>query len=307
MLSLSIIIPCYNSEKMLSTVVHGILGAIREKYDYKIILVNDYSRDETWNIISDLCNENHRIIGLNLSRNFGQQAARMAALPYADGDYTIFMDDDGQHPVDGIEKLLLKAEEGYDIVYAYFRDKKESNFKKFGSFVNCWMTNKIMQKPREVKQSSFFVVRKYVVESLKEYDSSFSYLFGYLMQITKNIANVEVTHHERLEGKSGYTFKKLMHLWLDGFIGFSVLPLKISSWLGSLSAIAGFAFALITLIRKLIYPSMPVGYASIIIIILFIGGIILLMLGLIGEYIGRILITLNHVPPYVVKEKLNLK
>ncbi|MCM1082000.1 MAG: glycosyltransferase [Clostridium sp.] len=305
MKKISFVIPCYNSEKMIEVVVNGIISEIENKYNYRIILVNDCSKDNTWKVISSLCDENKNIVGINLSQNYGQQAARLAALPYADGEYTVFMNDDGEHPAYGIEKLILKVEEGYDIAYAYFRRKKESKFKKFGSVVNRWMTEIVMHKPRNVNPSSFFVARKYVVDSLKEYKSPFAYTFGYLMTISKNIADVEIEQQERLSGKTGYTFNKLLHLWLDGFTGFSVLPLKISSCLGALSATSAFIFAIAILVKKILNPNMAVGYASTIIVVLFIGGIILLMLGLLGEYIGRILVTLNNIPQYVVKERIN--
>lgn len=301
-MKLSFIIPCYCSEQTIRPVVDGIRQAIHGAHEYRIILVNDHSKDHTWAEICRLCREDPCITGIDLARNFGQQAARMAALDYADGDYTVFMDDDGQHPPEGIRALLAKAEEGYDIVYAHFRHSQERGLKRLGSCVNRWMTDLLMQKPREIRQSSFFIVRRYVVEALKQYRSPFPYLFGYLMQITKNIANVDVEHRKRLAGTSGYTFRKLLALWLNGFTGFSVIPLKISTWLGCLSACAGFLFALAVLVQKLLRPEMAVGYASTMIVLLVLGGLILMMLGLLGEYVGRILITVNNIPPYVVKE-----
>lgn len=304
-IKISIIIPCYNSENTIEHVIHDVVDNIKELYDYKIILVNDNSRDHVWNVIRKICENNSRIIGLSLAQNFGQQAARMAAMPYVEGDYVVFMDDDGQHPADGISKLIAKAEDGYDIVYALFKQKKESGFKKFGSWVNTKMTDYIMKKPKDVKQSSFFVVRRFVIEELKHYSSPFPYLFGYFMQITKNIANVELEHQERLSGSSGYTFKKLIYLWMNGFVSFSVVPLRISSALGMVCACVGFLWGIIVIIQKLLNPAVAAGYTSMIAVILFCSGILMLMLGMIGEYIGRIFITLNNIPQYVVREKLN--
>lgn len=303
---ITIIIPCYNSEKTIGYVVDDIFKCVSSRYKYRIILVNDHSSDCTWQVIKDLCNKNPNIIGLSLAQNFGQQAARMAALQYVEGDYVVFMDDDGQHPAEGIQKLIGKAEEGYDIVYALFEHKKESNFKKFGSWVNTRMTDWIMQKPRDVKQSSFFVVREFVVQELKKYTSPFPYLFGYFMKITKNIANVKVEHKERISGKSGYNLKKLLKLWFDGFTGFSVIPLRVISALGSLCAIIGFASGITVVVRKIMEPTVATGYTSIIAVILFCSGLILLMLGLTGEYIGRIFLTVNNLPQYVVRERVNV-
>ena len=159
-----------------------------------------------------------------------------------------------------------------------------------------------MHMPRGVQASSFFIASRYVVSALAQYRSPFPYLLGYLLQITRSIANVEMEHRKRLAGSTGYTFHKLVSLWLNGFIGFSVLPLKISTWLGCLSACAGFLFAVTILVSKILNPAMAVGYASTMIVLLVMGGLILMMLGLLGEYVGRILITMNNIPPYVIRE-----
>lgn len=301
----SIIIPCYNSEKTIGYVVEDVKKHLENLYKYRIILVNDNSSDQVWQVIEKLCNDNPNITGISLAQNFGQQAARMAALQDADGDYVVFMDDDGQHPAEGISKLIDKAAEGYDIVYAFFNRKQESSFKRFGSWVNMKMTNWIMQKPRDVRQSSFFVVRGFVIQELKHYTSPFPYLFGYFMKITKNIANVEIVHQERISGISGYNFRKLFKLWFDGFTGFSVVPLRIISFLGSLCALIGFGSGIAIIIQKILNPTIAAGYTSLIAVILFCSGLILLMLGLTGEYIGRIFLTVNNLPQYVVREKIS--
>lgn len=303
---ISIIIPCYNSQKTISYVVQDIKTNLEGVYRYKIILVNDNSNDNVWKIIENLCINNPNIVGLSLAQNFGQQAARMAALQYVEGEYVVFMDDDGQHPAEGILKLIDKVKEGYDIVYALFCKKKESNFKKIGSWINTKMTDWIMKKPRDVKQSSFFVVRRFVIKELQNYTSPFPYLFGYFMRITKNIANVEIEHRERLSGKSGYNFKKLIKLWFDGFTGFSVVPLRIISLIGSLCAVVGFISGVIVVIQKIMNPAIVAGYTSLIAVILFCSGLILLMLGLTAEYIGRIFLTVNNLPQYVVRDSINI-
>lgn len=303
--TVSFIIPCYRSEKTIGIVVDGIRQAVQKEYKYKIILVNDGSPDHVFHVITELCKEDENILGINLARNFGQQAARMAAIPYITGDYVVFMDDDGQHPADSILKLIDKVKEGYDIAYALFRVKKESRFKQFGSWINLKMTDFLIGKPKDIRQSSFFAVRGYVARELIHYKSPFPYIFGYFMKITQNIANVEITHLSRIEGKTGYTFKKLLMLWLNGFTSFSVVPLRISSLVGMFSAILGFAWMIFIIIKKLFVPGVAIGYSSMMAVMLFIGGMIMMMLGLLGEYIGRMFITINNVPQYVIKEKIN--
>lgn len=306
-IGLSIIIPCYNSGQTIERVVCDAEDCIKGIYNYQFILVNDHSSDHVWDVIQNMCEKNPRVTGISLSRNFGQQAARMAALPYIEGEYVLFMDDDGQHPAEGISRMIQKAEEGYDIVFALFKQKKERAWKKLGSWVNTKMTDYLMQKPKEIKQSSFFIVKRFVAEELKHYHSPFPYIFGYLMQVTKRIANVELQHQERLSGSSGYNLKKLIWLWMNGFVSFSVIPLRISSALGTICACSGFLWGLVLIIQKICNPSVAAGYTSLIAVILFCSGILMLMLGLTGEYIGRIFITLNNVPQYVVSEVKNAK
>ncbi len=303
---ISIIIPCYNSEKTINKVVNEIIKIMPNDKNFEIILVNDNSKDNVWQKIEGLCEQNNNIRGISLARNFGQQAARMAAIQYVKADYIIFMDDDGQHPAEGIMKLVEKAKEGYDIVYARFTHKQTSWFRKVGSDFNTYMTSVLMGKPKEIKQSSFFCVKGFVIDALKEYKSPFPYIFGYLMQITRNITNIDMSHRARIEGKSGYNFTKMLLLWLNGFIGFSVVPLRIASLFGILSSAIGFVLGLASVIRKLINPTIVLGYTSTIVVVLFMGGIILLILGLFGEYIGRILVTMNKVPQYIIRNKINL-
>lgn len=304
-LKISVIIPCYNSERTIGYVVDRILDTLRDWCVPRIILVNDHSKDNVWNIISEICRIHKNVIGLSLSRNFGQQAARMAALPYANGDYIVFMDDDGQHDPGDIRKLISKAEEGYDIVYAFFRKKKEHIFRVLGSDFARKTVDLIMSKPKDVHQSSFFAVRPFLTDELRNYRSPSPVILGYFMQITKNIAEVEIEHHERRDGRSGYTFKKLVGLWLDLFTSFSVLPLRIASLTGVCFSLAGLIMGMVFVIKKLALHMAPVGYTSLISVVLFSSGVIMLMLGMIGEYIGRMFITLNDVPQYVVKESIN--
>lgn len=225
---ISVIIPCYNSEKTIRTVVDDITKTL-EQEKTQIILVNDCSKDSVWHEIMQLCEQNKNIIGLSLSRNFGQQSARMAALEYVRGEYIVFMDDDGQHKAADALRMIAKLKIGYDIVYAYFNKKKESIFRVWGSAINRRMTDWVMNTPKDIHTSSFFVTRRYVIDKLKDYQNPTPYTFGYFLQITRNVADLEVEHHERISGRSGYTINKLLRLWMDGFTGFSVLPLRISS------------------------------------------------------------------------------
>ena len=303
--TISVIIPCYNSQHSIRSVVEGLRNVFLDVYDYQFILVNDYSKDNVWQEIIRLCEEDKKIVGLSLSRNFGQQSARMAALSYVEGDYVLFTDDDGQHPAEGALPLIEKLKEGFDIVYADFQHKKKSKFREWGSRINGKMMETLMNKPKGVAYSSFFVVRRFVADALKEYQSPFPYLSGYFMSITRNVSAVPMEHQNRIYGKSNYSLYKLIALWMNGFTSFSVTPLRIADIMGFVFTLAGFISGLILIIRKLIRPEIQAGYTSLMVLLLIIGGMIMLILGLMGEYVGRMFMTMNRMPQYVLREEIN--
>lgn len=305
--TISFVVPCYRSEHTLENVVAEICGTMKnmEQYSHEIILVNDCSPDGTWAVIRRLCRENSQITGINFARNFGQHAALMAGLRQSRGEYVVCLDDDGQTPADEVGKLLEKLEEGYDAVYASYAHKQHSLFRNLGSRVNELMTRIMLEKPKELYISSYFAVRRFVVEDMVRYENSYPYVIGLVLRATKNIANVEVNHRERQEGSSGYTLKKLLGLWFNGFTAFSVKPLRIATCIGVLSAMAGFLYGLYTIVKRLINPQVPMGFSSTMAAIVFFGGMVMIMLGMIGEYIGRIYISLNNSPQYVIRERIN--
>lgn len=305
MKKVSFVIPCYRSEKTLGGVVSEIKETMEKlnQYTYEIILVNDSSPDNTWKTIEKLSEENDNITGINLSKNFGQHAALMAGMRETTGDYVVCLDDDGQTPANEVDKLLTALEEGYDAVYAKYGNKKHSLFRNFGSRVNDMMTRIMLGKPKELFVSSYFGVKRFVVEDMVRYQNSYPYVIGLVLRATKNIANVEVTHREREEGRSGYTLKKLLGLWFNGFTAFSVTPLRIATVIGIFCAFVGFAYGIYVFVRRLIDPNVVMGFSSLMCVILFVGGMLMIMLGLVGEYIGRIYISLNNSPQYVIREK----
>lgn len=308
MKKVSFIIPCYRSEHTLPHVVAEIRGKMQQmtQYSYDIFLVNDCSPDGTLAVIRRLCGEYDNVKGISFARNFGQHAALMAGLRHADGDYVVCLDDDGQTPADEVDRLLDKLEEGYDAVYAKYEHKQHSAFRNLGSRVNEMMTRVMLGKPRDLYISSYFAVRRFVVEDMIRYENSYPYVIGLVLRATRNITNVIVHHREREEGSSGYTLKKLMELWFNGFTAFSVKPLRIATAIGSCSALGGFVYGIYTIIKRLVNPDVPVGFSSTMSAIVFFGGMIMVMLGLIGEYVGRIYISLNNSPQYVVRERINL-
>lgn len=307
MKKVSFVIPCYRSEKTLGHVVTEIRETMEQlhKYEYEIILVNDCSPDDTFGVIRKLCETHENIRGIGFARNFGQHAALMAGLRQSAGDYVVCLDDDGQTPADEVNKLLDKLERGFDAVYAKYEHKHHSGFRNWGSRVNDLMLRVMLEKPQELFVSSYFAVKRFVVEDMIRYENSYPYVIGLVLRTTKNITNVVVQHRDREEGRSGYTIKKLLNLWFNGFTAFSVKPLRIATSIGLASACAGFLYGIYTVIKRFVNPTVPIGFSALMAALVFFGGMIMIMLGLIGEYVGRIYISMNNSPQYVVRERFN--
>ena len=303
-MKLSFVIPCYRSEKTIEVVVAEIEERMKERpeLEYEVILVNDCSPDGVWGVIKKLANDKLFVTGINLAKNFGQHSALMAGYAYCTGDYVVSLDDDGQIPLESLFSLYDKLEEGYDVVYAYYEERKRTLFRKFGTWVANKMGEIMLGQPKGIVGSSFYIARKFVIEEMIKYDNAYPYLWGLVLRTTRNIACVKTIHRERIEGKSGYSFGKLLSLWINGFTAFSVKPLEWGTYMGVVLAIVGFVYAVITIVRKLLGANIMLGWSSTISILLIVGGMILVMLGLIGEYVGRIYICINNSPQYVIRE-----
>lgn len=306
MSKISFVIPCYKSALTLERVVTEIRDTMQtmQEYAYDIFLVNDCSPDNTFEVITALCEKYDNITGISLARNFGQHAALMAGLRRSDGDIVICLDDDGQTPADEAGKLIQGIENGSDVVYAGYENKKHSAFRNFGTWMNDIMTRVMLEKPKDLQITSYFAAKRFVVDSMLEYENSYPYIIGLVLRATQNITNVPVSHRSREVGTSGYTVKKLLGLWFNGFTAFSILPLRIATVTGAVFAGAGFIYGIYTIIKKLVNPNVPLGFSSLMAAVVFTGGMLMIMLGLIGEYIGRIYISINHSPQYVIKEEV---
>lgn len=307
---ISIAIPCYRSAKTLPFVVNDIQSAFakRAEHDYQIVLVNDGSPDQgaTYRVIQELCKKDKKIVGVNMSRNFGQARAKMAALEYAQGDCVVFMDDDGQHNAEGIFVLVEKLQEGYDVVFAEFQKKKHAFFKRMGSNLFRKIQEILLVKPKGISLSSFYVLSKFAAMALKNYRSPSPTAGAYLLNVTTKFANVSIEHQKRLAGESGYTFRKMFALALTSMTSFTMIPLRLSAILGAAVACLGFLYGFVLVIQKLLFPRIAIGYTSQMAVMLLLGGMILLALGIIGEYIGRIYMVLSDLPQYVVREVINV-
>ncbi len=307
-MKLSVVIPCYNSENSLEGVACSVVREMGKLgYDYEVILVNDCSPDGTFRVISKLCAQDPKIKGISLSKNFGQQAAILAALNHVTGDFVLCMDDDGQSPIEHLGEMVSKLSEGYDVVFAKYTGVKQSFFRRVTSRFNAFMASLLTAKPKNISTASFFLMRAFVAKNIMQYKGPYPYLSGLIFRVTINAANLPMPHAARKYGRSGYSFRKLFSLWFNGFTSFSVKPLRIASFIGLLTSLIGFGYGIYVVIRKLLNESVAVGYSSLVALVTFIGGIILLCLGLIGEYIGRSYICINNSPQYIIRETVNMK
>lgn len=302
---ISIVIPCYRSADTLPAVSAEIRNAFSQhpEHDYQLILVNDSpTHAETCRTIRELCAADSKILGIELARNFGQARARMAALPYINGDCAVYMDDDGQHPAEGIFPLVKKIEEGYDVAYAKFENKKHSFFKRTTSRMYRKFLEMLGVRPKGVASSSFVAWSKFSVDALKNYHSPYPATGAYLLKVTSRITDVPTEHRKRIAGKSGYSLSKMFNLALTGITNFTAIPLRASAIVGIVIALIGFLYGLFLIIKKLIVPTAVMGYTSLMVVMLLLGGLILIVLGLMGEYIGSMYMILSDMPQFLIRE-----
>ena len=305
---LSIVIPCYRSEHTITGVVEELIATVSARQDefrYEIILVNDGSPDGVADVILALCKRYPQIVFVNLSRNFGQHSAVMAGFAKVHGEIVICLDDDGQTPANECLRLVDKLREGYDIVFAEYEKTKQSLFRIAGSRFNTACNRFFFGQPKTLKTTSYYACQRFVVDTALQYPNPFPYITGLLLQSVSRTANVQVKHRARTEGRSGYSIRKLISLWTNGVTAFSIKPLRFATYLGWTIAGGGFIFAIITVIRKLLNPDMEAGWASTISVLLALGGVIIALIGVVGEYIGRIYLSINKSPQYVVRQTVD--
>ncbi len=302
---ISFVIPCYRSALTIRGVVEEIL-ALHQSHqddDYEIILVNDASPDNVWDEIVKLSQEYPCVKGFELAKNSGQHSALLAGYKQSKGDIVVSLDDDGQIAVEDTYIIVDRLEEGFDVVYGSYKVKKHSAFRNLGSALAGWMGVHLLGVPKNFGGSSFYAARRFIVDEMCKYTNAYVYLPGLVFRSTQNVDSVFVNHRAREIGKSNYTFIKLFSIWINGATTFSVKPLRISTFLGILSAFLGLVFTVILVIRRLLHPEMVAGWASLMCVTMIMSGLILLLIGVVGEYVGRIYMSENHAPQYVIRRK----
>lgn len=306
---LSIVVPVYRSESILPKLVAVVateMKALGLEGQFELILVNDASPDNSWDVILELATANPWVKGVGLRRNFGQHNATMAGLNLSSGCYVVIMDDDLQHPPSAIAELLSALKEGYDVCYTNYRNRKHALWKKVGSRFNDWVATRLLSKPTGLYLSSFKAMRREVVNEIVRYDGPYPYIDGLILDVTRSIATIDIEHQERESGAGNYNLINSVSLWLKMATSFSVFPLRVVSFLGITLSFLSMLMLVAVVVGKLMYPDIQAGWASVVTTILFIGGIQTLCLGMIGEYMGRTYLKLNKKPQFSVGRLVNV-
>ncbi|MBF0391886.1 MAG: glycosyltransferase family 2 protein [Alphaproteobacteria bacterium] len=307
-LALSVVIPVYGSEAILPELTSRLARVLAETPAFagraEVVMVCDASPDDSWRVLSGLTREHGFLTAIRLRKNVGQHNAIMAGVRRARGAVVVTMDDDLQHSPSDIPALYAKIVEGADVCYVTFAKHHHAAWKLWGSRLNDVMARYLLGKPKNLYLSSFKAFRREIAEEIGNYPGPFVYIDGLILASTGNIASVGLDHNPRLTGKSGYSFKKSVLLWTEMATGFSVTPLRLASTVGLLTSGLGFVLAILFVIQKLTLDRMPDGWSSLIVTVLIMGGVQLLALGAIGEYLGRVLLTSNRKPQYNVAETL---
>ena len=303
--TVTVVIPVYFAEATIGRLAEAVIDAFGPRPGLQLVLVNDGSTDGTHAECERLVEDHPDVVTyVRLARNFGEHNAVMAGLHRAEGEYVLIMDDDFQNdPADAV-RLVEEARAGdFDIVYSRYPKRRHSLTRVLGSKFNGWVANFMIDKPPDLYLSSFKCMRHWLVQEILSYQGPFPYLDGLALRCTRNIGRVTVEQGERTAGESGYTSRKLMRLWGNMFVNFSVMPLRASTVLGGLLVVVAVVLSLVVLFETISGRPLPSGWPFLTIVVIFFSGGQLLILGIIGEYLGRLFLTVNRTPQFVVREE----
>ncbi len=304
---ISIIIPVYNSEEIIEELNNLLFRTLSNQISFEIIFVNDCSTDGSWQKITAISETYDDITGINLFKNSGQDNAILAGIRISKGNYCVVMDDDLQHLPTDILKLYNECKKGFDVCYANFITRKQNVIKQIGSNINGKIAEILVSKPKGIYLSPFKIIAKKTINEIIKFAGPYPYIDGIILTITNNITQIESEHQNRMSGKSNYTLSKSVDVFIKLFTGFSVIPLRIATYTGFLATLTGLCLSFKYLYDYFITKDFIEGWTTVVVLIIFFGGLILITLGIIGEYIGRIYLTLNNKPQYSISEIVRSK
>lgn len=300
-MNLSVVIPVYNSERTLGALVER-LQAFLTGRTFEIVLVNDGSADGSERIGEQLAGQYTNVKFISLRRNFGEFNAVLCGLNHATGQYVVIIDDDFQNPPESILTLVNYAEmDHYEVVYSRYAQKQHHWFRNWGSWLVNTLTTHSIGKPRDLYLSSFKLIRRDIVDEIIRYRGPYPYIDGLIFRVTRNVGSVEVPHQSRVEGRSNYTARKLIGLFLNVFIGYSLWPIRVFSVVGAFLLGIGLLTGLLLLVGWLSHWFRPSGWVLVGWAIGFALGVQMLFLGVLGEYLGKLFMAYSGLPPYVEK------
>lgn len=299
--TLSIVVPVYNGAATVGELVEALAG-LSVPGGHEIVLVVDGSPDDSLDVCRALAERiTVPLTVVDHARNFGEHNAVMTGLRHARGDYVVTMDDDLQNPPSEVLRLLEHAQRtGADAVYTYYAEKQHAAWRNLGSRFTNRVADWILDKPRGLYLSSFRLLSAFVVAQVTRYDGPFPYIDGLVMQATTRLERLAVKHLPRAAGRSNYTFRRLVRLWLNMFLNFSVMPLRVSTLTGFVLSILG-VIGVLTVLIEALFGKPPEGWASVMAAVLLLSGVQLMILGMIGEYLGRLYLTANRKPQAIVR------
>lgn len=301
-LLISIIVPVFNSEHSLPVLIHRLIEVMEAaRLSYELIFVNDGSCDGSWETLCRECSQSSGLKCINLIRNFGQHNAILCGLNYSRGDYIVTLDDDLQNPPEEIISLLNRAVEGYELVCGRFEKKRHALWRRFGSWlINC-VNESIFYKPRDFTHTNFRVMSRALVDRIRAFRTPFPYISGLAIMLSGSRSNVLVKHHERLEGKSAYSLFRLLTLVSTILFNYSALPLRIACCLGFVVAALSFTIGGYYFLKSMLIGSSVQGWTSLVCLVSFFSGTLLLVFAMVGEYLRRLLNCASGIEPYYVE------
>lgn len=311
MKKLSFIIPCYKSEHTVADVIGEVVFVVSEmgSYDYEIIAVNDHSPDQVMSVLEICATKNTKIKIIAFAKNFGQHAGIMAGIRYSTGDYLVILNDDGQCPLDKLPELLAPIEAGADVSIARYGKKNQSIIRNIFSMVNNFTAPILTGMPKNIQMGNFFAMNRLIAEQIAKYQGPYPYVDGLFFRASDQIVNVPMQERKRAYGRSTYTFRKLFMHWVSSLTAFSIVPLRFSSVIGAMIATSGLIYAGYIVLRRLVGGSEVtlIGWSSLMAAVLLLGGLVLFVLGIMGEYVGRIYMSIARTPQYVVSKTINFQ